>query len=177
MYNILSVVSYSGVGKTTLIEGIIKELNKEGYNVGVIKHTCHDFDIDEEGKDTYKHRKSGAKKVCIISDKRVAYIEELKDNNPLYEMIQLYRDMDLIIIEGYKNYRFRRLEITRENKYKDILSNRSDLIGIVSDIEYDLNIKQFDLNDYKNISNYIEYCIKNEILSINDTEIKKILKE
>lgn len=102
MYNILSVVSYSGVGKTTLIEGIIKELNKKGYRVGVIKHTCHDFDMDEEGKDTYKHRKSGARKVCIISDKRVAYIEELKEKNPLYKMIQLYEDMDLIIIEGYK---------------------------------------------------------------------------
>lgn len=177
MYNILSIVSYSGVGKTTLIEGIIKELNKEGYNVGVIKHTCHDFDMDEEGKDTYKHRKSGAKKVCIISNKRVAYIEELKDKNPLYKMIQLYRDMDLIIIEGYKNYRFKRLEITRKNKYKDILSNKSDLIGIVSDIEYDLSIKRFDLNDYKNISNYIECCIKNDILSISDIEIKNILKE
>lgn len=177
MYNILSIVSYSGVGKTTLIEGIIKELNKEGYNVGVIKHTCHDFDMDEEGKDTYKHRKSGAKKVCIISDKRVAYIEELKEKNPLYKMIKLYKDMDLIIIEGYKNYRFKRLEITRKNKYKDILSNKSDLIGIVSDIEYDLNIKCFGLNDYENISDYIEYCIKNKILAISDIEIKNILKE
>ncbi|HGH0585767.1 TPA: molybdopterin-guanine dinucleotide biosynthesis protein B, partial [Clostridioides difficile] len=171
MYNILSVVSYSGVGKTTLIEGIIKELNKKGYRVGVIKHTCHDFDMDEEGKDTYKHRKSGARKVCIISDKRVAYIEELKEKNPLYKMIQLYEDMDLIIIEGYKNYRFKRLEVTRKGKYEDILSNKSDLIGIVSDIEYKLNIEQFNLNDYKNISKYIESCIKNEILSISNVEI------
>lgn len=177
MYNILSIVSYSGVGKTTLIEGIVKELNKEGYNVGVIKHTCHDFEIDEEGKDTYKHRKSGARKVCIISDKRLAYIEELKDKNPLYKMIRFYEDMDLIIIEGYKNYRFKRLEVTRKDKYKDILSNKYDLIGIISDIEYDLNIKQFNLNDYKNISKYIESCIKNNTLKLNDSEIKNILKE
>ena len=127
--------------------------------------------MDEEGKDTYKHRKSGARKVCIISDKRVAYIEELKEKNPLYKMIQLYEDMDLIIIEGYKNYRFKRLEVTRKGKYEDILSNKSDLIGIVSDIE------QFNLNDYKNISKYIESCIKNEILSISNVEIKNILKE
>ena len=133
--------------------------------------------MDEEGKDTYKHRKSGARKVCIISDKRVAYIEELKEKNPLYKMIQLYEDMDLIIIGGYKNYRFKRLEVTRKGKYEDILSNKSDLIGIVSDIEYKLNIEQFNLNDYKNISKYIESCIKNEILSISNVEIKNILKE
>ncbi|MDY6595893.1 molybdopterin-guanine dinucleotide biosynthesis protein B, partial [Clostridioides difficile] len=59
----------------------------------------------------------------------------------------------------------------------DILSNKSDLIGIVSDIEYKLNIEQFNLNDYKNISKYIESCIKNEILSISNVEIKNILKE
>ncbi|TQW50464.1 molybdopterin-guanine dinucleotide biosynthesis protein B, partial [Clostridioides difficile] len=62
-------------------------------------------------------------------------------------------------------------------KYEDILSNKSDLIGIVSDIEYKLNIEQFNLNDYKNISKYIESCIKNEILSISNVEIKNILKE
>ncbi|MCC0650393.1 molybdopterin-guanine dinucleotide biosynthesis protein MobB, partial [Clostridioides sp. ZZV15-6598] len=106
-----------------------------------------------------------------------AYIEELKDKNPLYKMIKFYEDMDLIIIEGYKNYRFKRLEVTRKDKYKDILSNKSDLIGIISDIEYDLNIKQFSLNDYKNISKYIESCIKNNTLKLNDSEIKNILKE
>ncbi|MDX5713163.1 molybdopterin-guanine dinucleotide biosynthesis protein B, partial [Clostridioides difficile] len=65
----------------------------------------------------------------------------------------------------------------RKGKYEDILSNKSDLIGIVSDIEYKLNIEQFNLNDYKNISKYIESCIKNEILSISNVEIKNILKE
>lgn len=64
------------------------------------------------------------------------------------------------------------MEVTRKGKYEDILSNKSDLIGIVSDIEYKLNIEQFNLNDYKNISKYIESCIKNEILSISNVEIK-----
>ena len=54
MYNILSVTSYSGVGKTTLIENIVKLLTSRGYKVGTIKHTCHDFDVDCEGKDSYK---------------------------------------------------------------------------------------------------------------------------
>lgn len=87
MYNILLVVLYLGVGKIMLIEGIIKELNKKGYCVGVIKYICYDFDMDEEGKDIYKYRKFGVRKVCIILDKWVVYIEELKEKNLLYKMI------------------------------------------------------------------------------------------
>ena len=174
MYNIVSIVSYSGVGKTTLVQSIVSELCMRGYKVGTIKHTCHDFEIDKEGKDSYKHRISGASKVCLVSKNRVAYMEDSEEEKSLYDIIKLYNDMDLIIIEGYKKYRFKKLEITRKDKYESLISNHEDLIGIVSDIFYDLDIKQFGINDYKCIADYIELCIKNKQLELHDEKIKQI---
>lgn len=176
MYNILSVTSYSGVGKTTLIENIVKLLTSRGYKVGTIKHTCHDFDVDCEGKDSYKHRKAGASKVCVVSKNRVSFVEERSEEKNLKDIIKLYNDMDLIIIEGYKKYKFKKLEIIRSEKYNDIISDKEDLIGIVSDLDHQVDVVKFNLDDYINISNFIEKCIKNDILNINEDVLDNIIK-
>ena len=176
MYNILSVTSYSGVGKTTLIENIVKLLTSRGYKVGTIKHTCHDFDIDQEGKDSYKHRKAGASKVCVVSKNRVSFIEERSEEKNLKDIVKLYSDTDLIIIEGYKKYKFKKLEIIRSDKYNDIISDKEDLIGIVSDLDHQVDVVKFNLDDYINISNFIEKCIKNDILNINEDVLDNIIK-
>ena len=176
MYNILSVTSYSGVGKTTLIENIVKRLTDRGYKVGTIKHTCHDFDLDTEGKDSYRHRKAGASKVCIVSSNRLNFIEELDKEKKLNEIIEFYRDMDLIIIEGYKKYSFKKLEIIRKDKYEEIISDKKDLVGIVSDMNYKFGITQFKLNEYDEIVDYIEECLHKKILYLSEEDIIKIIE-
>lgn len=176
MYNMLSVTSYSGVGKTTLIENIVKLLTSRGYKVGTIKHTCHDFDVDCEGKDSYKHRKAGSSKVCVVSKNRVSFIEERSEEKNLKDIVKLYSDMDLIIIEGYKKYKFKKLEIIRSDKYNDIISDKEDLIGIVSDLDHQVDVVKFNLDDYINISNFIGKCIKNDILNINEDVLDNIIK-
>ena len=176
MYNILSVTSYSGVGKTTLIENIVKILTDRGYKIGTIKHTCHDIDIDQEGKDSYKHRKAGASKVCVVSKNRVSFIEERREERNLKDIIKLYNDMDLIIIEGYKKYKFKKLEIIRSDKYNEIISDKEDLIGIIIDLNYQMDIVKFNLDEYINISNFIEECIDNDILLINEDRLDFIIK-
>ena len=79
MAKIVNVVaSCSNTGKTVLIEGLIKELKNRGYTVATIKHDVHGFDIDKEGKDTWRHRKAGAEAVIISSRERMALIREVK---------------------------------------------------------------------------------------------------
>lgn len=175
MYNIISITSYSGVGKTTLIEGVIKELSLRGYKVGTIKHTCHDFDIDKEGKDTFRHRQAGASKVCVISKNRFSYIEELKKEKSLKEAIRLYSDMDLIIIEGYKKYKFKKIEVIRKDKYINLISDIEDIIGVASDSSCKLNKMKFNLNDYKKIADYLELCINNNTITLTEKELDNIL--
>lgn len=102
MAKIVNVVaSCSNTGKTVLIEGLIKELKNRGYTVATIKHDVHGFDIDKEGKDTWRHRKAGAEAVIISSKERMALIREVQEEVPLEELIKQVEDFDFIIIEGY----------------------------------------------------------------------------
>ena len=101
----------SNVGKTIVMEGVIKELKKRGLSIATIKHDVHGFDIDKEGKDTYKHRKAGSETVIISSNERMALIKEVKEEIPLIELINLAKDKDVILVEGYKNSNLRKLEI------------------------------------------------------------------
>lgn len=123
MAKIVNVVaSCSNTGKTVLIEGLIKELKNRGYTVATIKHDVHGFDIDKEGKDTWRHRKAGAEAVIISSKERMALIREVQEEVPLEELIKQVEDFDFIIIEGYKKSKYRKLEVYRQGISKKIIT-------------------------------------------------------
>ena len=76
MTNVIGVFGWKNVGKTHFATLIIKLLVSKGYKVGSIKHAHHDFDIDQPGTDSFKHRKAGASQVIISSSRRWAKIFE-----------------------------------------------------------------------------------------------------
>lgn len=103
MSKVINIVgSSSNVGKTYLLEGLIKELKARGYSIATIKHDVHGFDIDKKGKDTYKHREAGSETVIISSKNRLAMIKELKEETELNDIIKMVLDKDIILVEGYK---------------------------------------------------------------------------
>ena len=86
MSKVINIVGCgSNVGKTFVIQGIIRELKLRGYSVATIKHDVHGFDIDKKGKDTYKHREAGAETVIISSKNRLAMIKELEEEMSKFE--------------------------------------------------------------------------------------------
>ncbi|ELC8441676.1 molybdopterin-guanine dinucleotide biosynthesis protein B [Clostridium perfringens] len=157
MAKIINVVaSCSNTGKTVLIEGLIKELRKRGKSVATIKHDVHGFDIDKEGKDTWRHRKAGAEVVVISSKKRMALIREVEEEIPLEELIEEVQDFDFIIIEGYKKSPYKKLEVYREGVSTEIITPKEKLIGIASDVKLSLEeVKVVNLNDYEEIANLV----------------------
>lgn len=157
MAKIINVVaSCSNTGKTVLIEGLIKELKKRGKSVATIKHDVHGFDIDKEGKDTWRHRKAGAEAVIISSKKRMALIREVEEEIPLEELIDQVKDFDFIIIEGYKKSPYKKLEVFREGVSKEIITPKEKLIGIASDAPLSLEeVKVVNLNDYEEIADLV----------------------
>lgn len=158
MARVINVVGEkSGVGKTFLMEGLIKELKLRGLSIATIKHDVHDFDIDKEGKDTYKHRKAGSEKVIISSKKRMAIIEEVKEEYKLIDLISLCLDKDFILVEGYKNSNIRKIEVYDSKFSKKIISSKENLIAIASDkyIEY-LDVKVIKKDDFKKLCDLIE---------------------
>ena len=147
MAKIVNVVaSCSNTGKTVLIEGLIKEIKNRGYTVATIKHDVHGFDIDKEGKDTWRHRKAGAEAVIISSKERMALIREVQEEIPLEELIKQVEDFDFIIIEGYKKSKYRKLEVYRQGISNKIITPKEKLIGVASDVSLSLEgIRVVDL--------------------------------
>jgi molybdopterin-guanine dinucleotide biosynthesis protein B len=151
------IASCSGVGKTTLIEGVIRELTSRGYSLSTIKHDVHGFDIDKEGKDTYRHRKAGASQVFISSKNRVAMIKEVQEETKLEDIIKMASDTDFIIIEGYKNSKYKKIEVFRSKISKEIITLQENLIAIASDIKHeDSLVPVIDINNYYEIANIIQ---------------------
>src|SRR5687767_7901644 len=112
---VIGIAGYSGSGKTTLIEKMIPVLVAEGLRVSLIKHAHHEFDVDQPGKDSWRHRHAGCSEVLISSSRRWALMHELRGaaEPPLQEQLKKFSPCDLVIVEGYKNEVIPKVEIHR----------------------------------------------------------------
>src|SRR5436853_4544290 len=101
---IIGLAGWSGSGKTTLLIKAIPRLIARGLSVSTLKHAHHDFDIDQPGKDSHRHRNAGATEVLIGSDARWALVHELRGQAEpaLGALLQKLSPVDLVVIEGYK---------------------------------------------------------------------------
>ncbi|MGE3876669.1 MAG: molybdopterin-guanine dinucleotide biosynthesis protein B [Parvibaculaceae bacterium] len=101
---IIGVAGFKNAGKTTLVEKLVMALTAQGYRVSTVKHAHHSFDIDHEGRDSFRHRKAGATEVAVVSAGRWAIIHELRNEAepPLAEILAKLAPCDLVIVEGYK---------------------------------------------------------------------------
>jgi len=153
---VVSVVGRSGSGKTVFLERLISELKRRGLKVGTIKHHLHDFEIDQPGKDSWRHARAGSDTVIISSPKKVALIKRLEDEMDIDQLVQDYMyDLDLVLTEGYKSRARRRVEVYRNERGGSLVSAPEELLAIVSDIGLDLEAPQFDLDDAAGVADLI----------------------
>jgi molybdopterin-guanine dinucleotide biosynthesis protein B len=112
---VIGFCGYSGSGKTTLVEQLILRLKLAGQRVSVVKHAHHEFDIDHEGKDSWRHRQAGAYEVVIASDRRLAKIREfeLRTEPTVQQLIAELYDCDWVLVEGFKRAALQKIEIWR----------------------------------------------------------------
>jgi molybdopterin-guanine dinucleotide biosynthesis protein B len=110
---VIGVAGFKNAGKTTLVEKLVSHLTAEGYRVSTVKHAHHSFDIDHEGRDSFRHRKAGASEVAVISRERTAIIHELRgEAEPtLEEVLATLKPCDLVIVEGYKRDTHDKIEV------------------------------------------------------------------
>jgi molybdopterin-guanine dinucleotide biosynthesis protein B len=155
---IVSIVGKSNSGKTTLVEKLIPELIKRGYRVATIKHNKHGFDIDHEGKDSWRHKKAGACTTVIACPTRIALIEDIDHDHSLGEIKDKYiKGADVILAEGYKGNPFPKVEVFRSELKRELLCGKEDnLLAIASDVDLDAGVPCFNINDIKSIADLIE---------------------
>lgn len=158
MAKVINVVGKgSNVGKTILMEGLIRELKSRGLTISTIKHDVHGFDIDREGKDTYRHREAGSETVVISSKNRFAMIKELDEEIDLMDIIKMVDDKDIVLIEGYKKSDLRKIEVYRSGVSKDIITPKEKLIAIASDEAFNYyGIPVVDKEDYNTLADLVE---------------------
>ena len=170
MIPIVSIVGKSDSGKTTLIEKLIPELIRRGYRIATVKHDVHGFEVDREGKDSWRHKQSGAHTVVISSSKKVALIRDVEKDLTLEEIREkLIQDVDLILSEGYKKDVQPKIEIFRKEKHKELLCTKKDnLIAIVSNKKFNVGVSCFPLDDIKGVADFIE---KKYLLSKREGEV------
>ena len=161
MIPIISIVGKSDSGKTTLIEKLVPELNRKGYRVATVKHDTHSFEVDKEGKDSWRHRRAGAHSTVISSPKQLAVIRDMEHDASLEEIRDRFiRDVDIIITEGYKKDSAPKVEVFRKEAHHEPLCTRDDnLVAFVSNKPFDLGVPCLDLNDGKALADLLERTV------------------
>jgi len=154
---LVGIVGRSNAGKTTLIEKLLPELIRLGLSVGTIKHDVHGFDIDVPGKDSWRHKRAGARRTVISSPAKLALIEDTDHDLSLDELLEFFRGLDLVLAEGYKRENRPKVEVYRPEAHPEPLCRLDkNLIALVSDIPLALNVPRFGLEDAAGLAAFLK---------------------
>ena len=156
----ISFVAKSGTGKTTLVIEVIAELKRRGYRVGAIKHDAHKFDIDHQGKDSYRMTAAGADTTLISSPAKHAVVVQHQTAPPIEELIaRHFVHVDLVLAEGYKLTDLPKIEVHRPSHTESMICRGSrhdaSLLAVATDSPLDVDVPCLDINNPVAVTDFI----------------------
>jgi molybdopterin-guanine dinucleotide biosynthesis protein B len=155
---VFGFAGWSGSGKTTLIEKLIPLFVARGLKVSLVKHAHHSFDVDQPGKDSYRHRHAGASEVLVSSSRRWALVHELRgEPEPsLEEHLRRLSPCDLLLVEGFKREPIPKLEVHRAATGEPLLHPHDEhIVAIAADRRVQTRLPQFHLDDVQAIAQFV----------------------
>jgi len=156
---VFGVVGWKNNGKTTLVERLVTYLTAAGYRVSTVKHAHHEVDLDQPGKDTWRHREAGAEEVVLATARRWAVIHELRGTPEpsLDELLAKMTPVDLILVEGFKRFGHPKLEVHRRERGTPLLATEDpSIIALATDETLPASaLPQFPLDDIPAIAAFV----------------------
>lgn len=159
---VYGVTGWKNAGKTGLMERLVANLTARGFSVSAIKHAHHTTDVDQPGRDSYRHREAGAREVILASAHRWALMHELRgtDEPPLEDLLARLSPVDLVLVEGYKFGPHPKIEAHRRETGRGLLAAENQTIrAVASDAAAGLvvraGVRVFDLDDTAAIAGFI----------------------
>lgn len=156
---LLGIAGFKNAGKTTLTERLVRELTSRHYRVSTVKHAHHGFDVDQEGRDSWRHRQAGASEVAVVSMKRWALVHELRGEvePPLAEILAKLSPCDIVLTEGYKGEGHPKIEVRNVDLgHPELADKDKTVIAIAANAAIaDPPVPVFDREDTKAIADFI----------------------
>jgi len=155
---VYGVIGWKNAGKTSLMERLVADITRRGFSVSTVKHVHHDVDLDQPGKDTFRHRAAGAREVVLASAHRHAILTEHRGPEPeLAAILARLAPVDLVLVEGYKRDAHPKVEVFREATGQALIQPGDPLIrAIATDAALpDQPVPVLDLNDTKVIADFV----------------------
>ncbi len=151
---IISIAGEKNAGKTTLINDLIPKLKERGHEVGTLKYNIMKFDIDHEGKDTYKYFRSGADAIVLTSQEKLAVIKKLPKPLKLNEIIEMHlSNVGVVLVEGYRKNDCLRIKIVDSQDPKTVNVDPENELLLVKE---NLETKRFSAKDINMALAFIE---------------------
>ena len=159
--SVICIVGSSGSGKTTLIEALIPILRRDGLRIGTLKHTHHDVPFDIPGKDSWRHGQAGAEKTAIVSPFGLALFDHRVAPPGPEEIIEAhFRDMDLVLVEGYKWGSLPKIEVYRPAVADaPVCVGDPSLLALVTDDPAPVAVPRLAARDYEGVASFITEAV------------------
>jgi molybdopterin-guanine dinucleotide biosynthesis adapter protein len=154
---VYGVIGWKNSGKTSLMERLVTEITARGLSVSTVKHVHHAVDLDQPGKDTWRHRQAGAQEVVLASADRLAILVEHRGPEPeLPAVLARLAPVDLVLVEGYKRDAHAKVEVWREETGQPLIQPRDPLVrAVATDAALTLPVPVLDLNDTGAVADFI----------------------
>jgi molybdopterin-guanine dinucleotide biosynthesis adapter protein len=158
MMRVFGIIGWKNAGKTSLMERLVTEITARGYSVSTVKHVHHDVDLDQPGKDSFRHRAAGAKEVVLASANRFALMVEHRGPEPdLGTVLARLAPVDLVLVEGYKRDTHAKIEVYRAEAGHDLIQPGDPTVRAVA-TDRDLAgvlVPVLDLNDTGAVADFV----------------------
>lgn len=158
--HVFGVVGWKNSGKTTMVVELVRHFTAKGIKVATIKHAHHNVDIDQPGKDSWRHRNAGASAVLLATAKRLMLVEEFRGapEPPLEDLFKRLPAADLVLVEGFKRDRHPKLEVSRSATGASLLAAEDpSVVALAADYKPEgLDLPTFDLDDIRGVAAFIE---------------------